>query len=134
MIFFGLFEYYYYTDYQDTLDSYMKVGFKEAILEATNMDYEELYIDNSINSPYIFYLMYKEIPTPYYIKNVQKSNINGMFQSIDQIDNVYFQIPSSLEKGNIYLLTERTLQKNKEKYENISDFKTKKYHQFLILY
>ena len=134
MIFFSLFEQYYYTDYQDTLNSYMKVGFKEAILETTTMNYEKLYIDNSINSPYIFYLMYKEIPTPYYIENVRKSNITGMFQSIDQIDNVYFQIPSTLEKGNIYLFTKRTLEKNKDKYSNIFDFNTKKYDQFILIY
>ena len=134
LIFFILFEHYYYTDYQDTLNSYMRVGYKEAIEEATNKEYENLYIDRSIHTAYIFYLLYKEIPTPYYIENVEKSNINEMFQSIDRIDNVYFQIPSSLEKGNVYLLTKSTLQKNKDKYTNISLFNIKKYNQYIIIY
>lgn len=134
LIFFILFEHYYYIDYQDTLNSYMRVGYKEAIEETTNLDYENLYIDRSIHTAYIFYLLYKEIPTPYYIENVEKSNINEMFQSIDRIDNVYFQIPSSLEKGNVYLLTKSTLQKNKDKYTNISLFNIKKYNQYIIIY
>lgn len=134
LIFFILFEHYYYTDYQDTLNSYMRVGFKEAIKEVTNKEYENLYIDRSIHSAYIFYLLYEEIPTPYYIENVEKSNINGMFQSIDRIDDVYFEIPTSLEKGNVYLLTENTLEENKDKYTNISKFNTQKYHQYIIIY
>lgn len=134
LIFFILFEHYYYIDYQDTLNSYMRVGYKEAIEETTNLDYENLYIDRSIHTAYIFYLLYKEIPTPYYIENVEKSNINEMFQSIDRIDNVYFQIPSSLEKGNVYLLTKSTLQKNKDKYTNISLFNIKKFNQYIIIY
>ena len=134
LIFFILFEHYYYTDYQDTLNSYMRVGFKEAIKEVTNKEYENLYIDRSIHSAYIFYLLYEEIPTPYYIENVEKSNINGMFQSIDRIDDVYFEIPTSLEKGNVYLLTENTLEENKDKYTNISKFNTQKHHQYIIIY
>lgn len=134
LIFFILLQHYYYTDYQDTISSYMRVGFKEAIIEASNMDYEKLYIDNSINSCYVFYLIYNEVPTPYYIENVQKSNIDGMWQSIDVIGNVYFSIPSSLEKGNVYLLTESTLQNYKDVYTNISEFNTKIYEQYVILY
>lgn len=110
----------------------MRVGYKEAIEETSNMDYENLYIDRSIHTAYIFYLLYEEIPTPYYIENVEKSNINGMFQSIDRIGNVYFEIPTSLEQGNVYILTEKTLEKNK--YTNISDFNTKKYNQYIIIY
>lgn len=134
LIFFILLQHYYYTDYQDTISSYMRVGFKEAILEASNMDYEKLYIDSSINSPYVFYLIYNEVPTPYYIENVQKSNVDGMWQSIDVIGNVYFSIPSSLENGNVYILTESTLQNYKDVYTNISDFNTKRYEQYVILY
>ena len=112
----------------------MKVGFKEAITEASNMDYDKLYIDSSIYAPYIFYLMYNEVPTPYYIDNVQKSNADGMWQSIDVIDNVYFSIPSSLEEKNVYLFTKDTLRKNKDLYTNISDFNTKEYNQYVVLY
>ena len=82
----------------------------------------------------MFYLIYNEVPTPYYIENVQKSNIDGMWQSIDVIGNVYFSIPSSLEKGNVYLLTESTLQNYKDVYTNISEFNTKIYEQYVILY
>lgn len=134
LIFFLLLQHYYYTDYQDTLNTYMKVGFKEAITEASNMDYDKLYIDSSIYAPYIFYLMYNEVPTPYYIDNVQKSNADGMWQSIDVIDNVYFSIPSSLEEKNVYLFTKDTLRKNKDLYTNISDFNTKEYNQYVVLY
>ena len=134
LIFFLLLQHYYYTDYQDTLNTYMKVGFKEAITEASNMNYDKLYIDSSIYAPYIFYLMYNEVPTPYYIDNVQKSNADGMWQSIDVIDNVYFSIPSSLEEENVYLFTKDTLRKNKDLYTNISDFNTKEYNQYIVLY
>ena len=134
LIFFLLLQHYYYTDYQDTLNTYMKVGFKEAITEASNMNYDKLYIDSSIYAPYIFYLMYNEVPTPYYIDNVQKSNADGMWQSIDVIDNVYFSIPSSLEEKNVYLFTKDTLRKNKDLYTNISDFNTKEYNQYVVLY
>ena len=134
LIFFMLLQYYYYTDYQDTLNKYMKVGFKEAITETSNLDYDKLYIDSSIYAPYIFYLMYNEVPTPYYIDNVQKSNADGMWQSIDVIDNVYFSIPSSLEEKNVYLLTKDTLRKKKKLYTNISDFNIKEYNQYVVLY
>ena len=134
LIFFLLLQHYYYTDYQDTLNTYMKVGFKEAITETSNLDYDKLYIDSSIYAPYIFYLMYNEVPTPYYIDNVQKSNADGMWQSIDVIDNVYFSIPSSLEKENVYLFTKDTLRKNKKLYKNISDFNIKEYNQYIVLY
>ena len=134
LIFFLLLQHYYYTDYQDTLNTYMKVSFKEAITDASNQDYDKLYIDSSIYAPYIFYLMYNEVPTPYYIDNVQKSNADGMWQSIDVIDNVYFSIPSSLEEENVYLFTKDTLRKNKKIYTNISDFNIKEYNQYVVLY
>ena len=169
-ILFTFMEYYYFTDYQTYISSYMNVGLKEAIIEASNLvenyensndanssnnnekgltisnnkftldnsetlqNYKELYIDTSVNQPYIFYLLYNEVPTPYYISNVQKSNEDAMFQTIDSIGNVYFTIPTTLELDNVYIFRQSTLEKYKNMYNNLGEFTSEIYGEFVVLY
>ena len=169
-ILFTFMEYYYFTDYQTYISSYMNVGLKEAIIEASNLvenyggssdanrsnnnekgltisnnkftldnsetlqNYKELYIDASVNQPYIFYLLYNEVPTPYYISNVQKSNEDAMFQTIDSIGNVYFTIPTTLELDNVYIFRQSTLEKYKNMYNNLGEFNKEVYGDFVIVY
>ena len=169
-ILFTFMEYYYFTDYQTYISSYMNVGLKEAIIEASNLvenyensndtnssnnnekdltisnnkftldnsetlqNYKELYIDTSVNQPYIFYLLYNEVPTPYYISNVQKSNKDAMFQTIDSIGNVYFSIPATLELDNVYIFRQSTLEKYKNMYNNLGKFNKEVYGDFVVVY
>ena len=169
-ILFTFMEYYYFTDYQTYISSYMNVGLKEAIIEASNLvenyensndanssnnnekgltisnnkftldnsetlqNYKELYIDTSVNQPYIFYLLYNEVPTPYYISNVQKSNEDAMFQTIDSIGNVYFTIPTTLELDNVYIFRQSTLEKYKNMYNNLGKFNKEVYGDFVVVY
>mgnify|MGYP005785556853 FL=1 len=170
-ILFTFMEYYYFTDYQTYISSYMNVGLKEAIIEASNLvenyenstdanssnnnekgltasnnkftlldnsktlqNYTKLYIDTSVNQPYIFYLLYNEVPTPYYISNVQKSNEDAMFQTIDSIGNVYFTIPTTLELDNVYIFRQSTLEKYKNMYNNLGEFTSEIYGEFVVLY
>ena len=169
-ILFTFMEYYYFTDYQTYISSYMNVGLKEAIIEASNLvenyegsndanssnnnekdlttsnnkftldnsetlqNYKALYIDTSVNQPYIFYLLYNEVPTPYYISNVQKSNEDAMFQTIDSIGNVYFTIPTTLELNNVYIFRQSTLEKYKNMYNNLGEFTSEIYGEFVVLY
>lgn len=169
-ILFTFMEYYYFTDYQTYISSYMNVGLKEAIIEASNLvenykgsndanssnnnekdlttsnnkftldnsetlqNYKTLYIDTSVNQPYIFYLLYNEVPTPYYISNVQKSNEDAMFQTIDSIGNVYFTIPATLEFDNVYIFRQSTLEKYKNMYNNLGEFTSEIYGEFVVLY
>lgn len=169
-ILFTFMEYYYFTDYQTYISSYMNVGLKEAIIEASNLvenykgsndanssnnnekdlttsnnkftldnsetlqNYKTLYIDTSVNQPYIFYLLYNEVPTPYYISNVQKSNEDAMFQTIDSIGNVYFTIPTTLELDNVYIFRQSTLEKYKNMYNNLGEFTSEIYGEFVVLY
>lgn len=169
-ILFTFMEYYYFTDYQTYISSYMNVGLKEAIIEASNLvknyegsndanssnnkekvlttsnnkftldnsetlqNYKELYIDTSVNQPYIFYLLYNEVPTPYYISNVQKSNEDAMFQTIDSIGNVYFTIPTTLELDNVYIFRQSTLEKYKNMYNNLGEFNKEVYGDFVVVY
>lgn len=170
-ILFTFMEYYYFTDYQTYISSYMNVGLKEAIIEASNLvenyenstdanssnnnekgltasnnkftlldnsktlqNYKALYIDTSVNQPYIFYLLYNEVPTPYYISNVQKSNEDAMFQTIDSIGNVYFTIPTTLELDNVYIFRQSTLEKYKNMYNNLGEFTSEIYGEFVVLY
>lgn len=156
-ILFTFMEHYYFTDYQTYISSYMNFGLKEAIVEAYNIvdtsnthEYgnaeqtnssnnenletiKKLYIDNSINQPYIFYLLYNEIPTPYYINNVHKSNKNAMFQTINSIGNVYFTIPTELDVNNVYIFRNSTLEKYKTLYNNLSEFNIQEYQEFVML-
>ena len=85
------------------------------------------------NQPYIFYLLYNEIPTPYYINNVHKSNENAMFQTINSIGNVYFTIPTELDVNNVYIFRNSTLEKYKTLYNNLSEFNIKEYQEFVML-
>ena len=169
-ILFTFMEYYYFTDYQTYISSYMNVGLKEAIVESSNLvenyegsndanssnnnekdlttsnnkftldnsetlqNYKALYIDTSVNQPYIFYLLYNEVPTPYYISNVQKSNEDAMFQTIDSIGNVYFTIPTTLELDNVYIFRQSTLEKYKNMYNNLGEFTSEIYGEFVVLY
>ena len=169
-ILFTFMEYYYFTEYQTYISSYMNVGLKEAIIEASNLvenyegsndanssnnnkkdlttsnneftldnsetsqNYKALYIDTSVNQPYIFYLLYNEVPTPYYISNVQKSNEDAMFQTIDSIGNVYFTIPTTLELDNVYIFRQSTLEKYKNMYNNLGEFTSEIYGEFVVLY
>ena len=169
-ILFTFMEYYYFAEYQTYISSYMNVGLKEAIIEASNLvenyenstdanssnnnekdittsnnkftldnsetlqNYKELYIDTSVNQPYIFYLLYNEVPTPYYISNVQKSNEDAMFQTIDSIGNVYFTIPTTLELDNVYIFRQSTLEKYKNMYNNLGEFTSEIYGEFVVLY
>lgn len=94
---------------------------------------KKLHIDNSINQPYIFYLLYNEIPTPYYINNVHKSNKNAMFQTINSIGNVYFAIPTELDVNNVYIFRNSTLEKYKTLYNNLSEFNIQEYQEFVML-
>ena len=97
-------------------------------------NYKELYIDASVNQPYIFYLLYNEVPTPYYISNVQKSNEDSMFQTIDSIGNVYFTIPTTLELNNVYIFRQSTLEKYKNMYNNLGKFNKEVYGDFVVVY
>ena len=100
----------------------------------TLQNYTKLYIDTSVNQPYIFYLLYNEVPTPYYISNVQKSNEDAMFQTIDSIGNVYFTIPTTLELDNVYIFRQSTLEKYKNMYNNLGEFTSEIYGEFVVLY
>lgn len=122
---------YYFTDYQNYISFYMNVGLEEAIVDSSN---KELYIDSSINQPYIFYLLYNKVPTPYYIENVQKSNENAMFQTINSIGNVYFTIPTQLDVNNVYIFRNSTLERYRNFYNNLSEFTSEIYNNFIVLY
>ena len=162
-ILFAFMEHYYFTDYQTYISSYMNVGLENAIIEASNIvgtfatletsvpnsnqtnetksnndenlpEYKELYIDTSINQPYIFYLLYNRIPTPYYIDNVQKSNETAMFQTINSIGNVYFAVPTTLDLNNVYIFRQSNLEKYKTLYSNLNEFTSDAYGDFVVLY
>lgn len=162
-ILFAFMEHYYFTDYQTYISSYMNVGLEEAITQATNIlethsanetgasnsdktnetklddgenfqEYKELYIDTSINQPYIFYLLYNKVPTPYYIDNVQKSNEDAMFQTINSIGNVYFSVPYELDTNNVYIFRQCTLEKYSYLYSNLDEFTSEIYGEFVVLY
>lgn len=149
-ILFAFMEHYYFTDYQTYISSYMNVGLENAIVEAsnivktsnanvTNINQEnqpdhKLYIDTSINQPYIFYLLYNQIPTPYYIDNVQKSNEDAMFQTINSIGNVCFAVPTTLDLNNVYIFRQSTLEKYKTLYSNLSEFTSDTYGDFVVVY
>lgn len=148
---------YYFTDYQTYISSYMNVGLEQAIVEAydiidtynsyehgnneqiSSLDNEnsetmkKLYIDSSINQPYIFYLLYNKVPTPYYIESVQKSNETAMFQTINSIGNVYFAVPTELDINNVYIFRNSTLEKYGTLYNNLSEFNITEYGEFVLL-
>lgn len=146
-ILFVLMEHYYFTDYQSYISSYMNVGLEDAIVEASNVvnanvsditqenqQDHKLYIDTTINQPYIFYLLYNKIPTPYYIDNVQKSNEDAMFQTINSVGNVYFAVPAELDINNVYIFRNSTLEKYKTLYSNLGEFVSDTYGDFVMLY
>lgn len=146
-ILFVLMEHYYFTDYQAYISSYMNVGLEDAIVEASNIvnanvsditqenqQGHKLYIDTTINQPYIFYLIYNKIPTPYYIDNVQKSNEDAMFQTINSVGNVYFAVPAELDINNVYIFRNSTLEKYKTLYSNLGEFVSEIYGEFVVLY
>ena len=129
IVLFLLFSIFYYTKYQNTLYDNTYNGFIEAIDFGKSIKYNNLYITTSVNQPYIYYLYVTKTNPNYYLKKRTVLNQYTKFQTINSIDNVYFNDVYYLEKGNAYILNKSELKKY-----NINGFKTKKFNYFVVLY
>jgi len=104
LISFGLFEVYYYTGYKEEIKEYSYYGLEEAIKYSEEVGYKRLYITNTINQPYIFYLFYTKVDTNYYIKNRYTTKGIEGFESIVGLNNVNFYYPPYANVGDIIIL------------------------------
>ena len=98
---FTLFIKTYFTVYQKQI--HLPKSLDSAISYAETLEYNKLYITHDINQPYIYYLLYNKIDPNYYISKRIIENKHVMFQKVLSIDNVYFDNPSKLLIGNIYI-------------------------------
>ena len=105
LISFSLFEIYYYTGYKKEVVEYSYYGLEESIKLANEIDYEDLYIADTINQPYIFHLFFNKIDSKYYKENriVHSINKDGS-EKILELDNVHFYRPSIVSKGDIIII------------------------------
>jgi hypothetical protein len=119
----------YFSDYQKDIGNSTFNGLEDAIKYTNNKEYNNLYISNSINQPYIYYLYFNGVDTNYYIENRIIPTKYTMFQSVNSIKNVYFSIPNDLENNNIYIISKYELLKY-----NVNDFKLKKFNNYYVIY
>lgn len=105
LISFSLFEIYYYTGYKKEVVEYSYYGLEESIKLANEIDYEDLYIADTINQPYIFHLFFNKIDSKYYKENriIHSTNKDGS-EKILELDNVHFYRPSIVSKGDIIII------------------------------
>ena len=102
VIFCTFFLTWYFTDYQHKLSN-IAVSLKEA-LEYVNPDaYDKVYITDTINQPYIYYLFYHKVDSVYYQKHHDTSNDKMMFQDVTRVGNVYFSLPKEEEKKTLII-------------------------------
>jgi len=102
LISFILFNYYYFGSYQRKIASVNNYGLEESILSINTA--KNIYITDTINQPYIFWLYYTKMSPNYYIKNRSIENEYVMFQQVKSIDKIKFYLPNSLDKDSIYIV------------------------------
>jgi hypothetical protein len=124
LIFFILFINYYFVFYnKNEIGDQTAYGLDEAISSIENEKYNNLYIDNN----YIYYLYYTKMNPHYYLNNRVMTEKNVMFERISNIGNVYFYIPNKLDKGNVYIISNRHINKYKK-------LNYKKYGYYNVVY
>lgn len=100
---------YYFDKYQKDLAGANNEGLKEAILSVDN-NKKDIYITDTINQPYIFWLYYNKISPYYYLENQNILDYNVMFQRVYDIDNVHFYLSNNNDlKNKTYLMPSSSL-------------------------
>ncbi len=134
---FGSFMKVYFTSYRNNFwdieasDSCNETsnGVCDAIKFAKTQPYDNLYISDQINQPYIYYLWCAQINPYDYLAQRKITEKNVMFQEVTSIGKVYFRIPSGLERGNIYILETRRL----DEYD-ATKFQTERFGNYTVIY
>ena len=104
LISFVLFNYHYFGDYQDKIAMINNYGLEDSILSIDQS--EDVYITDTINQPYIFWLYYKKISPYYYIDNSTILNKNAMFHSVKEIGEVHFYLPDTVLNNGTYIVSD----------------------------
>jgi hypothetical protein len=96
---------YFTSQAQQIRDSFF-YSLGDAIKYVDSIDEEasKVYITSNINMPYIDVLFYTRYDVKDFISTVQYSNPDGSFRYVSSFGKYYFYLPSSLTKGNIYLV------------------------------
>lgn len=129
MILFVLFVKAYFTTYQESIGNETFSSLGEAITYAEDINYSNLYIDNGVNQPYIYYLLYNRYNIQDYLDKQVIKEKNVMFQYVEQIDNVYFYLPNELEEGNTYIIANN----KKTNYNYINSCKEKVFENYSVI-
>ena len=103
------FSHYYFGNYQKDISSVNNNGLKDAIVSIKNN--KQLYITQTINQPYIFWLYYNKVSPHYYLKYRNIINYNVMFQTVQDIGTAHFYIPNGhkLKKNEVYIVQKKDL-------------------------
>lgn len=104
LISFALFEIYYFTGYKNEIKEYSYYGLEESIKYSEEVGYKNLYIIDTINQPYIFYLFFEKIDSKYYLENQKLIDIEGSNETVAELDNVHFYYPPYGQIGDIIIV------------------------------
>ena len=129
LVFFLMFTINYFGAYQNEIGNATFDGLDDAIMFISDKKYDNLYITNSVNQPYVYYLYLNKIHPKYYINNRVFLYEDAMFQTINNVSNVYFFIPNDFKKNNIYIMSNYELFKY-----NIKDFMIERFNNYSVVY
>lgn len=90
LICFTMFMTTYFSGFRDDLSEMFFEGLGEAVVYAETLDYDEVYITDYVNSPYIFVLFYNQIPPEEFYGSVEYSNPETAFRAVTAFSKYRF--------------------------------------------
>lgn len=127
---FLIFEGYYFTKYQKDISETTFDGYLDALEYINEIPYENVYITNNINQPYIYYLYVNKYNPHDYLNNRVITNMDVAFQNVESIKNVYFYIPDTISKGNAYIIDSDNL----NNYNILSSMNILTFKNYVLIY
>lgn len=96
----------YFTTYQQELNTSNSTfnGLDEALEYTKNLSYNNLYVSEDVNQPYIYYLWVTGYNPQDYLLDRDITEREVMFQQINHIGKTYFDIPEELSPSNVYIV------------------------------
>jgi len=127
LILFSSFLHAYFINFPRQISGPFFSGLGEAIQYANTIPYEQTYISDGINMPYIYVLFYDKINPYTFLKSVNYENPQAPFRKVISFDKFHFGIGDQL-KNNIYILSNDEMRLFK-----IVNYTTKKFDGYTVL-